>query len=169
MVRAGGLNRLRWFVFSGVGRGSVFSGAGRRLDKDFNSTGSAGVRLTFSARTYETQGLEATSSTSANAQEEGGIYSATNGTITFTPQKSSCPGPDAVHSLSYVFSGSSLVLYPRQVSRSDRNTDSSATISVAFGCFQPDGSAPRPIAPVGNSPPSARSSSAVSSWRRKLT
>jgi hypothetical protein len=102
--------------------------------------------------TYIAQQLELTSSTSASDEGEGGVYTATSDTITFTPQKSSCPGPDPIYSLNYSFSGPNLVIStPSGAFALARNTYSGANGSITFGCFQPDGSfVPESIAPVGN-------------------
>src|SRR5579862_3505862 len=152
------MRRLWWVVLvdsMALGCGGS-SSPGSRLVGDWiatDSTGTNGIALTFgSDGTYSAQQLELTSSTSANDEVEGGVYTATNSSIAFTPQKSSCPGPDPDYSLGYSFSGSSLIVStPSGAVALMANTFSAGTGAIAFGCFQPDGSfVAEPIAPVGN-------------------
>ena len=119
-----------------------------------NSTGSAGIDITFNTNaTYVAQILQLTSTTSANDEIEDGVFSTTDTEITFTPQKYTCPGPDPVYSMTYSFNGDSLLLLlSTGATGFSRNTTPAATnFTLAFGCFQSDGSfVASPLAAVSN-------------------
>ena len=119
-----------------------------------NSSGSAGIDITFNTNTtYTAQILQLTSTTSANDEIEDGVFSTTNTEISFTPQKYTCPGPDPVYSLAYTFNGDSLLLsYSTGAVAFSRNTTPAATnFTAAFGCIQSDGSfVVSPLAAVSN-------------------
>ena len=153
------MRRLSWLVMVVLGAVSCGGGSsspesqliGQWISTD--STGSQGVGLEFdSDGTYVAQLLELTSSTSANDEGESGVYTATSSTINFTPQKSSCPGPDPVYSLTYSFSAGGLVVAtPSGAIGLTRNNPGLANGTITFGCFQPNGSfVASPVAPVGN-------------------
>jgi len=152
------LSLLVLVVLGAIGCGGGSSSPESRLVGEwivFDSTSTNAVGLTFNSDgTYAAQQLELTSSTSANDEGEGGVYTATTSAITFTPQKSSCPGPDPVYTFSYSFNAASLVISaPSGVISFERNpyANSGASGTLTFGCFQADGSfVPEPIAPVGN-------------------
>jgi hypothetical protein len=154
------MRRLWWLVLlalGAVGCGGGSSSPASRLVGEWiaiDSTGTEAVGVTFeSDNTYVAQTLALTSSTSALDEGESGVYAATASEITFTPRKSSCPGPDPIYSLSYSFSGSSLVVYTPSGGLSLEKNDSpgGGSASITFGCFQSDGSfVPSPFVAVSN-------------------
>jgi len=119
-----------------------------------NSSGSTGIDLKFgSDANYSVQLLQLTSTTSANDEVETGIYSATDSTITFTPQKYTCPVPDPTYTLTYNFNGDSLaMLFSSGAIAFTRYTGPASTnAALTFGCFQSDGTFfTSPLAPVSN-------------------
>jgi hypothetical protein len=119
-----------------------------------NSSGGAGVDATFNLDdTYSVQTLQLTSDTAGNDEVETGVFSATDTEITFAPQKHTCPGPDPVYTLTYHFTGDSLVVvFPDGAIALSRNTTPpSSNAIVTFGCFQSDGSfVTAPLAAVSN-------------------
>jgi hypothetical protein len=119
-----------------------------------DSSGTQGVGLTLNSdETYAAQQLLLTSSTSAEDEIEGGVYTATASDITFTPQRNSCPGPDPIYTLSYQLNGTGLsIITPSgAIFLSRDNSPAPSNAALSFGCFQPDGSfMAEPIAPVSN-------------------
>lgn len=119
-----------------------------------NTTDSAGFGATFEGNgTYSLSSLELTTATTARAAIEKGTYTATDSTITTTPQKSTCPGPVPVDTVTYELKGSTLVVTTgANIIVMTRNRQSADTsFVVTLGCFAEDGSfAASPLAPVSN-------------------
>jgi hypothetical protein len=115
--------------------------------------GTAGLGVIFNSDgTYTFTELELTSSTSANAQIETGTFTVSGATITATPKEWSCPGPDAVYSLSYSFQGSSLNLsQPSGIIILQQNTSTASSGAIAIGCIDSSGNfKAEPLAAVSN-------------------
>lgn len=137
----------------------------------FTASDTAGASITFKDDgTYVAQEIQITNvvtdgsgnpvSVSANDQEEAGTYVEDGWSITFTPASSSCSGSDPAYTLTYAFSGDSLVLSsPGHVTTFVRSSASppGVTYSVATGCFDPSGaftaSAVMPVTAAVNAAP----------------
>jgi len=121
---------------------------------DYSSAnGESGLGVTFNADgTYKAVVLELTSSASANAQEETGTYVVQGSDIVFTPEESSCSGPDAPSTIPYVLSGTSLTLtYPTGVFILQVDTGTTSNEAYQIGCFDSSGDfTPTPLAPVSD-------------------
>jgi hypothetical protein len=106
--------------------------------------------------------LELTSSSSGKSQDETGTFTASDGTITFTPDESTCPSPQGVYQAPYTLTrdggltltfGSTLINFvPEQTSSSGGGTTTGGGSSVETGCYSSDGTTftPAPLAPVTN-------------------
>jgi hypothetical protein len=149
------MKTLLLLVVGGCGSSSSFS---NRLVGDWlftNADGSGGVALTLKADdTYVASILTTTSASSLDAQVEDGNYSSASTTITFTPTKSSCPGPDPADTESYSFAGANLVIAGGStvITFAPNNAPSSTTTAVlTAGCFDNTGAfTASPVAPVTN-------------------
>ena len=117
-----------------------------------------GFGLTFRAdNTYTFDILLLTSPTTANAEIESGTYSTSGTTINITPQQWTCPGPDAIYTITYSQSGDTFeFMYNGTVIAMSRDTASGMLNNFAFteGCTH-DASGnpvftPMPLAPVSN-------------------
>jgi hypothetical protein len=141
-------------VVASCGGGSNPTPQERLIGKWLYSGASAGIGLEFDPNdAYSAQVLQLTSSTTGNDEVETGTFAATDTEIAFTPQKSTCPGPVSVYTLTYHFNEDSLgVLYSTGAMVFSRNTDPpSSNAIVTFGCFQSGGSfVPAPLAAVSN-------------------
>lgn len=87
-------------------------------------------------------------------EAESGTYVRSSSTITFTPRKSSCPGPVPAWSVGYVLSSASLAMdfgttvisFVRQPTG-----DGGGSFVITFGCFAQDGTfTARAVTPVAN-------------------
>jgi hypothetical protein len=119
------------------------------------ANGNDGVGLTFTADgTYVAQVLQLISSSSADDEIEKGIYSVSGNQITWTPQEYTCPGPDAVYSTSYSFSGGNLVIVTPGsadiVSLTRDTSSASGSSSLVLGCFQSGSFVQESLATVSN-------------------
>lgn len=119
------------------------------------TNGNNGIGLTFATDgTYVAQVLQLTSSTSGDDEIEKGVYSVSGNQINWTPQEYTCPGPDAVYSTSYSFSGGDLVIVTPGsagiVSLVRDTSSSSGNASLVLGCFQSGSFVQEPLAPVSN-------------------
>jgi hypothetical protein len=94
-----------------------------------------------SNKTYSYIGLRLTSSNTANAYEELGSIDVTDTTVTFTPQKWSCPSADPQFSATYSLGHDSLDLaFPTRVALYSLNTAAASTnANLALGCFDTTG------------------------------
>lgn len=102
--------------------------------------------------TYAQGSILVTSATSADVEAEGGTYSVTGRSITFTPTKSSCPGPIPVWSAGHSMVGQNLVLsFPKGAFEfAPNDAPTGATVNVRFGCFVNGVLDPRPLVGVRN-------------------
>ncbi len=118
-----------------------------------NASTNSGLGATFNSDgTYVLDLLRLTSGNAADAQAETGTYTVSGNTITTTPQKSSCPGPDPVSSATYSFQGSNLELVqPSGIVVLQPDTTMASNIALAIGCFDSSGNfTAEPLAPVTN-------------------
>jgi len=154
---------MRWLAalgllgFFAVGCGGGSDDPADKIVGDWLYVDAAGVQgLGISLkpdRTYTAIVLLLDSSTSGRGQVEKGVYTATDTTITMTPQQWTCVGPDRAETLSYTFSGVSLAITSGSkffnLTRVPQAPDMGAMITL--GCFLQDGSfVESPLAPVTN-------------------
>ena len=146
---------LALLLLLGIGCGSGSDSPADKLQGNWMyvaADGLTGIALDFQGNGYVTGFLGLTSATSANAEIETGIFTATASSIGFTPQKYSCPGPDAVYSLDYSWSGSLLAIHAGAnlylLERNDAMANGSFVITT--GCVQNGYFYPMPVAPVSN-------------------
>jgi hypothetical protein len=101
---------------------------------------------------YEAHIFRKTSDTTANDQLETGLFVASDTQFVATPQKWTCPGPDAIVTISYHFDGNNLVQErPSGGQTFVPGPAPAASLSVTLGCMQSDGSfVEAPLAPVSN-------------------
>lgn len=100
--------------------------------------GTAGLGVTFNDDgTYAAFLMALTSRSSADAEVETGTFTAQGGTVTFTPQEWTCPGPDPASSVKYTFRNGNLLLsFPSGIISLQQNTASSdEAFSITYGCF----------------------------------
>lgn len=113
--------------------------------------GSSGLGLTLQADgDYNVMVAELTSSNTANAEIEIGVFSANDTEIMFYPRKWSCPGPDPSYIVRYALSGSSLGITGGSTLVSlERNPyPASTNFAITTGCMQTGTFVPMPIAPL---------------------
>jgi hypothetical protein len=120
-----------------------------------DSTGTSGVFIDFKADgTYAGGQIVETSASSADTEVEDGNWVATDTTITSTPTKWSCPGPDSVSTVTYSFSAANLVVSDPSgliTFAPNDSASSSQTITLQTGCFDSNGNfTAAPVAPVTN-------------------
>jgi hypothetical protein len=118
-----------------------------------DASGTRGLSVQFDAdSTYTLATMQLTSTTSAEAQVETGVFAATGTQITSTPQMYTCPGPYPGYQVSYHFNGDSLVVtYSTGVMAFSRNTAAPASnVVVTYGCFQSGAFVAAPLAAVSN-------------------
>ena len=116
----------------------------RLMGKWIYSGSSAGIGLEFdTGGTYTYQELQLTSTSTGNDQIETGKYIASDSSIVFTAQQSSCgPGRMPIYTYTYTFNGDSLAVVAGSTAMGfSRNTTPPASnFIISTGCFQSDGS-----------------------------
>ncbi len=109
------------------------------------ATGPRTVRLSLtSARTYSLEELTVSTTGATLAHAETGTFTASAGVIDWSPEQSTCPGPDATYQSAYELSGTTFslalpggdVIALRAVGDDD---DAGAGAALTLGCFGADG------------------------------
>ncbi len=118
-----------------------------------SGTGATGVRLQLTSDgSYTLTELTVTSATTANARAESGTFTATPGTITWTPVESSCSGAAAAYQSAYELTGETLSLaLPAGVfALAPADEDGGlGDAALTVGCYAGDGTfTAAPLAPV---------------------
>ena len=115
----------------------------RLMGKWLYAGSSAGIGLEFGTDgTYKAQILQLSSTSTGNDQAETGKYIASDSSITFTAQQSSCgPGRIPIYTYTYSFNGDSLAVMTGNTAMAfSRNTTPPASnFIISLGCFQSDG------------------------------
>jgi hypothetical protein len=115
------------------------------------STGGAGITLDANG-TFSTHRLMFTGATSANEEEQTGVYQATDSTLTLTTREYSCPPPATapVFSSPYIVDQSVLTLVtPSESILFNRVITPLPWTTRVLGCFRGD-FVPSPLTPVAN-------------------
>ncbi len=119
-----------------------------------SANGATGTGLTLTADgKYIAEEIVLTSSTTANVQEDEGTYSVSGSTITFTPEESSCTGPDAPLTAQFGLTATVLtVQYSTGAIEFQVDTSTGANAALTIGCFDNGTGAftPTPLAPVSD-------------------
>lgn len=121
-------------------------------------TGSGYLQLAYTLNadgTYTTQALKPISATSGQAQVETGLYTVSGNQIDWTPQASTCPGPDPGYALSFTLKGDDLVLIARDGTTPISfvrvtGSNDGGNGALVLGCFQSGSFVQTPLGPVSN-------------------
>lgn len=119
-----------------------------------NDTGVRVDGFTFNPDgSYSYARLVVTSSSSANAELETGIYKDDGAAVTFTPQKWTCPGPDPIVTVGRTFNSAGSLVFSFSsgvITLKPNNAPPSESSTIAYGCFGKGTFTRAPLAPVSN-------------------
>jgi hypothetical protein len=118
------------------------------------SSGNAGIAADYSSNgTYVAALMVLTSTTTAEAQVEKGTYSVSGDQLTSVPTEWTCPGPDAIDTATFSFSGSDLLISTSSgvIALTPNTAPVDTSFVLTYGCFDSSGNfTASPLAPVSN-------------------